>query len=122
MTARPAARFVVFLPGARSVEVLRRGDRAPLGRLIEGEVQGLFEGPVSDASPYLLRIKWPDAEQETEDPYSFGPLLGELDLHLFNEGRHFKLAEALGANARDGRRRPGRALRGVGAQRRSASR
>ena len=95
----PAGRtVVVFLPGAQSVEVLRRGDRAPLGRLIEGEMQGLFEGPVSDASPYLLRIKWPEAEQETEDPYAFGPLLGELDLHLFNEGRHFKLAESLGAN------------------------
>ena len=57
----PAGRtVVVFLPGAQSVEVLRRGDRASLGRLIEGQVQGLFEGPVSGASPYLLRIKWPD--------------------------------------------------------------
>jgi len=95
----PAGRTIrAFLPGGQSVEVLRRDDRTPLGRLVEGEVPGLFEGPVSDASPYLLRIKWPGAEQETEDPYSFGPLLGELDLHLFNEGRHFKLAEALGAN------------------------
>ena len=25
-------------------------------------------------------------------------ILGDIDLHLFNEGRHFKLAEALGAN------------------------
>ena len=66
---------------------------------------GLFEGPVSDASPYLLRIEWPEAVQETEDPYSFGPLLGELDLHLFNEGRHFELAEALRRQRRDGRRR-----------------
>jgi len=87
-----------FLPGAQAVEVLRRSDRSPLGRLAEGETPGLFEGVVSEASPYLLRIKWPQAVQETEDPYSFGPLLGELDLHLFNEGRHFSLAEALGAN------------------------
>ena len=36
--------------------------------------------------------------QETEDPYAFGAVLGELDLHLFNEGRHFHLADALGAN------------------------
>jgi 1,4-alpha-glucan branching enzyme len=87
-----------MLPGARGVEVLRRADRRPMGRLNEGEVQGLFEGVVSEGAPYLLRIEWPDAVQETEDPYSFGPVLGELDLHLFNEGRHFKLAEALGAN------------------------
>ncbi len=31
-------------------------------------------------------------------PYAFGLLLGDLDLHLFNEGRHFHLADALGAN------------------------
>ena len=35
--------------------------------------------------------------QETEDPYSFGLLLGDIDLHLFNEGRHFELAHCLGA-------------------------
>ena len=44
-----------------------------------------------------MRISWPGAVQETEDPYSFGPLLGDLDLHLFNEGRHFELASHLGA-------------------------
>ena len=60
--------------------------------------RGLFVGRVDSAEPYLLRITWPDAVQETEDPYSFGPLLGDLDLHLFNEGRHFELAEHLGAN------------------------
>ena len=86
-----------YLPGAQSVEVLRRADRASLGALPEVE-SGLFEGGVTDASPYLLRIQWPGAIQESEDPYAFGPVLGELDLHLFNEGRHFRLAEALGAN------------------------
>jgi 1,4-alpha-glucan branching enzyme len=85
------------LPGARGVEVLRRSDKALIGRLDQKD--GLFEGTVTDRAPYLLRITWPDAEQETEDPYSFGPLLGDLDLHLFNEGRHFELASAMGANA-----------------------
>ena len=88
-----------FLPGAESVEVLRRKDRVRLGALSRSEPDGLFEGPVSDRAPYLLQIKWPGAVQETEDPYSFGPQLGELDLHLFNEGRHFEMAHALGANA-----------------------
>src|SRR5690606_31558027 len=37
--------------------------------------------------------------QETEDPCSFGVLLGDLDLHLIAEGRHFELASALGAVA-----------------------
>src|SRR5262249_14060952 len=87
-----------FLPGARSVDVLRRSDRSPIGRLDPAEPEGLFEGTITDRGAYLLRIAWPDATQETEDPYSFGPLLGDLDLHLFNEGRHFELAEAFGAN------------------------
>jgi 1,4-alpha-glucan branching enzyme len=87
-----------FLPGAHSVEVLRRRDRSVIGELEPGEPQGLFEGIVTDRAPYLLRIAWPQAVQETEDPYAFGPLLGELDLHLFNEGRHFELASVFGAN------------------------
>ncbi len=99
-SARHASGPVVraCLPGAESVDVLRRSDGARLGHLEQSEPDGLFEGPVSETSPYLLRITWPGAIQDTEDPYSFGPLLGDLDLHLFSEGRHFKLAEALGAN------------------------
>ena len=86
-----------FLPGATTVDVLRRGDGARIGRL-EASDNGLFHGVVSERTPYLLRIAWPGAVQETEDPYSFGPVLGDIDLHLFNEGRHFELAKALGAN------------------------
>src|SRR5215212_3883924 len=68
-----------LLPGAAAVEVLRRSDRTRLGRLEPVEPHGLFEGLVSDRSPYLLHITWPGATQETEDPYSFGPLLGDID-------------------------------------------
>src|SRR5262245_41638128 len=74
-----------FLPGAVAVEVLRRSDRARLGRL-EASDSGLFQGIVSEQAPYLLRITWPGGVQETEDPYSFGPVLGDMDLHLLNEG------------------------------------
>ena len=88
-----------FLPGAVGVEVLRRADGRSIGELRQQNSNGLFEGFVSDPTPYLLRIKWPEAIQETEDPYSFGLLLGDLDLHLFNEGRHFELTSAMGANA-----------------------
>ncbi|MDO9126702.1 MAG: 1,4-alpha-glucan branching protein GlgB, partial [Parvibaculum sp.] len=50
---------------------------------------------------YKLRIVWPGgAVQETEDPYSFGTVLGDLDLHLFGEGRHWGLGHVLGAQPR----------------------
>jgi 1,4-alpha-glucan branching enzyme len=86
-----------FLPGARKVDILRRSDRAPLTTLARTDTNDLFESLVADRSPYLLRIHWPQAVQETEDPYSFGLLLGDLDLFLFNEGRHFELSKTLGA-------------------------
>jgi 1,4-alpha-glucan branching enzyme len=86
-----------FLPGAAAVEVLARRGGTSLGRLAPVAPPGLFVGRVDSAEPYLLRITWPGTVQETEDPYSFGPLLGDIDLHLFNEGRHFELAEHLGA-------------------------
>jgi 1,4-alpha-glucan branching enzyme len=95
-----AGRIVrAFLPGARGVEVLARADRTPLGRLAAHDESGLFEGLVRRPDPYLLRIEWPDGMQETEDPYAFSLLLGDLDLHLFNEGRHFGLGETFGARA-----------------------
>ena len=86
-----------FLPGATRVEALRRSDGSVLAQLVPGEEEGLFENFLRDRSPYRLRIVWPNAVQEIEDPYSFDLLLGDLDLHLFNEGRHFELAQCLGA-------------------------
>jgi 1,4-alpha-glucan branching enzyme len=85
-----------FLPGAKSVDVVARGG-AILGQLQAGRSPNLFEGFIASPEPYLLRIEWPRAVQLTEDPYSFGTLLGDIDLHLINEGRHFELANCLGA-------------------------
>ena len=93
----PHGRVVrAFLPGAEAVEVIARGDGKMLGQLAPVK-DGLFSGPVSSSRPYVLRIHWPDALQETEDPYAFGPILGDVDLHLFSEGSHWQLAERFGS-------------------------
>lgn len=86
-----------FLPGALRVEVVARDGGGEAAPLHPTEPPGMFAGPLAAPGPYRLRIHWPDALQETEDPYSFGPLLGDLDLHLISEGRHFELASCLGA-------------------------
>ena len=86
-----------FLPGALAVEVLAREGSESLGRLAQMNPEGLFVGPLSKLVPYVLRIEWPHSIQETEDPYSFGPLLGDIDLHLFSEGTHYQLAERFGS-------------------------
>ena len=90
-----------FQPGAASVELLARDGGRRLGAL-EHFRDGLWTGTLKENVPYLLRVRWPDgAEQLTEDAYAFGPVLGELDLHLFSEGRHFRLADAFGAIPRE---------------------
>jgi 1,4-alpha-glucan branching enzyme len=88
-----------FLPGARAIRVVSRQDSRVIGELLPEGQGGLFSGLIQAPSPYLLQIEWPGATQETEDPYSFGLILGELDLHLFAHGSHWKLAERLGASA-----------------------
>ena len=89
----------VFQPGARGVTVVARDGGAELARLEQVHPAGIFAGKVSRAVPYRLRVDWPGLPQETEDPYSFGLLLGPLDMHLFAEGRHFELAKVFGAQA-----------------------
>ena len=88
-----------FQPGAQSVAVIGP-DGDAIGAL-EEVAPGVFIGALGDHQRYRLRIIWPgDVVQEIEDPYAFGTVLGDLDLHLFAEGRHFDLARVFGANPR----------------------
>ncbi|KMN17777.1 1,4-alpha-glucan branching protein GlgB [Pseudomonas weihenstephanensis] len=86
-----------FLPQALSVNVIDRACGQVLGPLSITEVPGLFVGQFTQLQPYALRINWAAGEQTSEDPYSFGPLLGEMDLYLFAEGNHRDLSTCLGA-------------------------
>jgi 1,4-alpha-glucan branching enzyme len=85
-----------FLPRASRVDIIAREEGTLLGSLVHIQ-DGYFEGSIPETRPYLLRIFWPNAVIVTEDPYSFGLLLGDLDLHLIAEGRHARLASCLGA-------------------------
>ena len=86
-----------FLPGAVSVQVLAQEGGELLGSLEQAQTPGLFVGHFPSARPYVLQVDWGDALQVSEDPYSFGPLLGEMDLYLFGEGNHRDLSRCLGA-------------------------
>ena len=68
-----------YQPGAARVALVAAdGAEYPLAPLSDA---GLFAG---DAPPegYRLRIEWPDGRQLVDDPYRFGPVLGDLDLYL----------------------------------------
>jgi len=86
-----------YLPNALGVEVLDRSGGTALGSMEQGQVPGLFFIRLANPQPYLLRIRWAGGEQVTEDPYSFGPQLGEMDIYLFAEGNHRHLGRAFGA-------------------------
>jgi len=75
-----------FQPGARAVTLLARGDGREIARMEPVHPAGVFAARVPDGRPYVLRIEWPGAVQETEDPYSFGLLLGPVDIHLLGSG------------------------------------
>jgi len=64
---------------------------------------GVFLGVLDEATipDYRLESTGADGAAVTfDDPYRFWPTLGEVDLHLFAEGRHEQLWRHLGANVR----------------------
>ncbi len=85
-----------YLPGADRVGAVL--DDGQVVALDAGPEPGLFAGELPAHGGYRLRIGWPGGEQETADPYAFGPQLSDFDLHLISEGHHLQLADALGAN------------------------
>lgn len=87
-----------MLPQAKDASV-RRGDALhPMTRVHPG---GFFEAAFPNESTffhYQLTITLDNNQEITiEDPYRFAPVLGEMDLFLFNEGNHTELYNKLGA-------------------------
>jgi 1,4-alpha-glucan branching enzyme len=89
-----------LLPRAEKVHILENG--IELDR-VEGTDLFLWQGP-ADAVPQRYRLHWHDAHDNVHhryDPYCFPPQLGDFDLHLFGEGRHWHAYHFLGAHPRD---------------------
>jgi 1,4-alpha-glucan branching enzyme len=84
-------------PDAIAAEV--RFEDGSHATLAASGLPGLFAGPVPELPlAYRLHFRFADgAVFEREDPYRFASTLGELDLHLFAEGTHRRLWQALGA-------------------------
>jgi len=91
-------------PGALAVAVLDAKTGKEVAELKERDVEGVegfFEGVIprrrNDFS-YRLRITWENDVQETDDPYRFWAVLGEMDVWLLAEGSHLRPFERLGAH------------------------
>jgi len=63
------------------------------------EHDGVWVGvlPVSEVPAYAVAVSYEGEPVRLDDPYRFLPTLGEVDLHLVNEGRHEELWTVLGA-------------------------
>lgn len=86
-----------LFPGALGIDLLHRESNAVLSCMEPVHRGGLFAACIDSHASYRFRISWPDAVQETDDAYSFGMLLGALDLHLLSQGTHYNLGRTLGA-------------------------
>ena len=83
-------------PGAHRAEAIDAQGQvlAPL----EPVADGLFAGVVPGEGRYRLRVHWPTAKQEIDDPYAFGALLAGHDLDLLAQGQHPEVHRQLGAH------------------------
>ncbi|HJU16104.1 MAG TPA: 1,4-alpha-glucan branching protein GlgB [Stellaceae bacterium] len=90
-----------FLPAAQEMAVVdpASGEVAAEGRRIHQD--GLFVATLSDRRDpfrYRLRALVGGIWREFEDIYRFGPVLGDLDIHLLVEGNHLASYQKLGAH------------------------
>jgi len=91
-----------FRPEAESVEVVDHDTLEVVAPLERRHPEGFYESVIPDCDAtfaYLLRITNHDQHTYTlPDPYSFGPVLKDFDLHLVSEGSHQNLSDRMGAN------------------------
>lgn len=85
----------VLKPLAAKVTVRWEGGETQLTHEHEGIWVGVV--PLPDVPDYRVAVTYGEHEHVVDDPYRFLPTLGEVDLHLINEGRHEQLWDVLGA-------------------------
>ncbi|MBU1192844.1 MAG: 1,4-alpha-glucan branching protein GlgB [Gammaproteobacteria bacterium] len=91
-------RVLVYLPGAQSARLPDIG--ASMQRM-QGSDFFSWEG-AGNSLPHRYQVAWIDSAGQTQttfDPYCFPPQLGDFDLHLFGEGRHWHAYRFMGARA-----------------------
>ena len=89
-------------PSARAIalRLVATNEIAPM-HPVKGDADGLFALtlPTADIPDYRLRITFSDEHVvEFDDPYRYGRVLTDFDLHLLGEGTHHRLFEKLGAH------------------------
>jgi 1,4-alpha-glucan branching enzyme len=94
----------VFRPGAQKIDIVLDQQEKTEIAMKRVHRDGFFQTTVPNATrdlAYRIRAKDRDGtEQLIRDPYQYGPIMGEVDLHLFAEGQHWQIYEKFGAHLR----------------------
>jgi 1,4-alpha-glucan branching enzyme len=95
----------VFRPDANEVSIVVAGkeeQRFEAERLRpEGFFQATLPGRKRDIDYRVHLTGWDGSTTLVRDPYGYGLIMGEVDLHLFSEGNHLQLYEKFGAHLRN---------------------
>ncbi len=95
----PAVMVRTIQPRASSVELVADGRAIPMTRRWRPACsKPRCRGTATPHElAYRLRVHEGAAVRDLVDPYQFGPVLTDFDLHLFAEGTHYRAWEQLGA-------------------------
>jgi 1,4-alpha-glucan branching enzyme len=99
---RRALVFRTFQPGVDGVDLLIGSHVHPMQRRQDAlfELTLPLESADSSTPAYRFRIHEGYSQRDIDDPYQFGQLLRDFDLHLFSEGTHYRAWEQLGSHCR----------------------
>jgi 1,4-alpha-glucan branching enzyme len=96
-TMQPAAQSVaVRLVASNDVRAMARVDREGL---FEIRISADLDSAAPSAPDYRLVVDFGNGHtSEIDDPFRYGRILSDYDLHLFGEGTHRRIQERLGAH------------------------
>src|SRR3989339_34064 len=92
-----------FLPHAQRADVVDVATNEVVAPMERAHESGLFIVHLpshKNRFAYRLRVTSGGQTSDLIDPYSFGPALGDVDIHLLSEGTHFRTFDKLGAHVK----------------------
>jgi len=89
-----------FIAGADSVAIIDKKTQKQLALLTQVDSAGFFIAKLrrKKTFAYQLKVSFGQEVQLIEDAFAFSSTLGEIDIHLLNEGNHQKPYQKLGAH------------------------
>ena len=100
LNRRPAVVIRTIQPAASSVELVTPDGVREMRRRRDGlfEVTVALGGKEAHDFEYRFRVREGDTTRDVLDPYQFGQVLADFDLHLMSEGTHYRAWEKMGSH------------------------